>query len=147
MNTRAVMSEINEKLIQVDSTYLRIAKHFGLSYNALMMLYIIDETDEVTQKQVCDTLYLSKSSVHSMMRDLINHGYLVLEKGGNNKEKYMVFTDKGRKFMAQINHDTDQMEDAALQTLSEEEMARFLAYADRLAGKMKEETDKLYGKQ
>lgn len=82
-----------------------------------------------------------------MMRDLINHGYLVLKKGANNKEKYMVFTDKGRQFMAEINHDTDQMEDAALQTLSEEEMERFMAYANRLAEKMKEETDKLYGKQ
>lgn len=147
MNTRAVMNELNEKLMQVDSTYLRIAKHFGLSYNAPMMLYMIDDSDEVTQKQVCDTLYLSKSSVHSMMRDLMNHEYLVLKKGGNNKEKYMAFTDKGCKFMAQINHDTDQMEDAALQTLSEEEMMRFMQYANRLAEKMKEETDKLYGKQ
>jgi DNA-binding MarR family transcriptional regulator len=98
MNYRETMSRLNNALNNIDSAYAFIAKKHGLTFNALMMVCLIDESDNVTQKQICDALHLPKSTVHSILLDFIKLEYVTLVAGSNKKEKYVVFTEVGRRF-------------------------------------------------
>lgn len=139
------MTEITALLLQVDDSYLRIAKEHGLTYNGLMMMYMAEEHEQLTQKQVCDGLFLSKSSVHSILTSLMDKGLLTLSGGRNKKEKYIVMTDEGRKFMEPVDAETDRIENAGVRAVSEEDMNRFLKVSRAFANQMKEEANKVYG--
>lgn len=144
MKTREIMNRLNELLATVESAYMTIARENSLTYNALMLLLMLDETDRLTQKQVCDALYLPKSTVHSMLSDLTDRGYLLLVQGSNKKEKYIRPTGAGKKFIQKVSAETEKMESSTLESIPEEEASAFLKTAERLAQRLSEEAQKLY---
>ncbi len=147
MDTRSTMKRLNELLVMVESSYLAIARKHDLSYNALMMLLMVESYETLTQKQVCDALYLPKSSVHTMLKDLIDRGYLFLTEGGNKKEKYIVPTEAGKAFIQKVSGETETIENGALKSISERDMSRFLKTAEILADHMAAEAEIMYGRK
>lgn len=144
MNSREIMSQLSEMLNDIDAVYMQIAKRHGLSYNALMMFYMADDSDQLTQKQVCDALHLPKSSVHSILSDLIRKGYMELTEGGNHKEKYIAVTEDGKALMQKINADTDKIEGNTLTSIPESDLRHFMHTTKALTEKMTEEVRDLY---
>lgn len=102
MDERIIMSKLNRVLGTIHGSYAAIAQKYGLTYNALLLFYIIGENDNVTQKLICDSLCLSKSTIHSTLSDLLKRGYVMLMPGGNKKEKYIVLTEAGTLLAQQI---------------------------------------------
>lgn len=51
MNYRETMSRLNNALNHIDSAYVAIAKKHGLTFNGLMTVCLIAESDNVTQKK------------------------------------------------------------------------------------------------
>ncbi len=147
MDTRSTMKRLNELLVMVESSYLAIARKHDLSYNALMMLLMVESYETLTQKQVCDALYLPKSSVHTMLKDLIDREYLLLTEGGNKKEKYIVPTEAGKAFIQKVSCETETIENGALKSISERDMSKFLKIAEVLADHMVTETEIMYGRK
>lgn len=144
MDTRKTMDMLNGLLETVEACYMTIARKNNLTYNALMLLLMLDYYDNVTQKQVCDELYMPKSSVHSMLSDLIDREYLELTAGGNKKEKYIVPTAAGKAFIKKVVSETEQMENGTLQAVSEAEIVAFTETAKKLTTQMKTEAENLY---
>lgn len=144
MDTRKTMDTLNELLETVESCYMTIARENNLTYNALMLLLMVDWYDNLTQKQVCDALFLPKSSVHSMLSDLMSRGYLKLTAGGNKKEKYIVPTATGEAFVKKVVSETERMENGTLSSLSEAEISAFTETAKKLTEQMKKESAALY---
>jgi len=147
MNTRETMKALNELLVQVETSYLTIAKENGLTYNGLMMLLMVEYYEHLTQKQVCNALYLPKSSVHSLLADFIKRGYLTLIEGGNTKEKYIIPTPLGEKFIQKVSRETETIENGTIEVISAEEMSQFIRTAETLADRMTRETYKIYGRK
>ena len=133
MDYRKTMARLSNALNQVNTSYSIIAKQYGLTYNTLMALYMIEEGEGITQKNICDALYLSKSTVHSMLGDLIKKGYVLLGEGDNKKEKYILFTPEGNTFFAQIRKTTDSFEREVLEFIGEEGTMQLLQQAERTA--------------
>lgn len=144
MDTRKTMDMLNGLLETVEYCYMAIAKENDLTYNALMLLLMLYYYDNLTQKQVCDALFLPKSSVHSMLSDLIKREYLELMAGGNKKEKYIVPTAAGEALVKKVVLETKQMENGTLKSLSEAEITAFMETAKKLTAQMKEEAENLY---
>lgn len=90
MSPAETMKKLNALYERVDSVYRKIAEQNDLSYNELMMLYMVEEDSELTQKKVGDVLNLPKSSVHVILMKLIRQGLLELTTGSNKKEKVTV---------------------------------------------------------
>lgn len=103
MNYKETMSRLNKSLNNIDSAYAKIAKNHGLTFNSLMMLYLLEESKNITQKQICDTLHLPKSTVHSILSDFIKQQYVTLVAGSNKKEKFVIFTEEGRGFFLRFS--------------------------------------------
>ena len=144
MNPRETLKKLNSLYGAVDAVYLKIASENGLSYNGLMMLYMVEEDEKLTQRKVCDELHLPKSSVHSILSELVRKGLLELTEGGNRKEKYIAATREGQNFIQKISVETDRIEASALEAVSERELVRFLRTADALAGRMTKMAEEVY---
>ncbi len=136
MNAENIMTNLYGTLATIDYTYSRIAIENGLTFNTYLIMYMVEDEKPLTQKKVCDRLYLSKSTVHSMVLDLEKKGYITMTAGSNKKEKYIVFTPEGEKFMNKVNDETNRIEQETLRSFSEQEMETFLKTAEKLAQKM-----------
>lgn len=132
MNYRETMSRLNKAIITIDSAYAQIAKQHGLTFNALMMLCSIDETDNITQKQLCDALQLPKSTVHSILQDFIKKGYVALIAGSNKKEKCIAFTETGRQYFQDILIQTHSFENRILSALGVDTCSFLVETAEKL---------------
>lgn len=144
MDTRKIMNELNDLLLIVESCYMKIAKENNFTYNELMLLLMIDGYDNVTQKQVCETLFLPKSSVHCMLEKLINNDILILTKGSNNKEKYIIPTNNGINIINKVVKEVELMERNTINSISNDEIINFVTTTRKLTTKMKTEVGKLY---
>lgn len=71
-----------------------------------MMIYLMEEAEYITQKQICDGLHLPKSTVHSIVLEFINQGYVNLNAGSNKKEKHIVVTSVGKSYSEEICNET-----------------------------------------
>lgn len=120
MNYRETMSRLNAALKNIDLVYAIIAKRHRLTFNALMMFYLIDESENITQKQICDELYLPKSTVHSILLEFMKRGYVDLVEGRNKKEKFIEVTETGKQFFAKILAETQKVEKNVLDALGKE---------------------------
>lgn len=145
MHDRETMSRLNAALTNIDSAYAIIAKKHGLTFNALMMIYLMNEEERITQKQVCDALFLPKSTVHSILREFIKQGYATLEARDNKKEKHIVATVKGKQFISKICEETNRMERNVLQALGGDACAFLVETAEMLGILMKKELETTYG--
>lgn len=132
MNNRDTMSRLNAALSKIDYAYALIAKKHGLSFNALMMVCLIEESESVTQKQLCDALHLPKSTVHSILLDFIAQDYVVLSPGNNKKEKFVRFTPAGAEAFRVILTEMERFEDNILAALGDETCASLVKTAESL---------------
>ena len=139
MNYKETMSRLNKSLNNIDSAYAKIAKNHGLTFNSLMMLYLLEESKNITQKQICDTLHLPKSTVHSILSDFIKQQYVTLVAGSNKKEKFVVFTEAGRGFFSKIFEETERFEKKVLSSLGEDTCLFLIETAEKLSGIIKDE--------
>lgn len=139
MNYRETMLRLNNALNNIDSAYAVIAKKHGLTFNALMMVCLIDESDNVTQKQICDVLHLPKSTVHSILLDFMKQNYVMLIEGSNEKEKFVVFTELGCQCFSKIIEETWAFEDRILSALGDDACGFLVETAEKLGDIIKEE--------
>lgn len=130
------MTELSEALIRVNAAYAVIAQKHSLSYNALMVFYIVDECENSTQKDICDKLFLSKSTVNGILNDLKQKEYVELIQGRNKKEKNIVFTEKGKKKNTEIQSDTEHFESEILSWYGVDNTTYFLKQAKLLSKRM-----------
>ncbi|MBU5894807.1 MarR family transcriptional regulator, partial [Vibrio cholerae O1] len=70
MKHREIMTQFSTALGKLDMAYALVAQEYNLTFNGLMTLYIIDESDTVTQKEISEILFLPKSTVHSLLSKL-----------------------------------------------------------------------------
>lgn len=143
MDYRKIMSRFSNAQTQVNASYEIIARKFDLTYNALMILYIIDEDKNITQKNISDMLYLSKSTVHSILLSLRKKNYVVLSEGDNKKEKFILLTQQGELFFSTIRKETEIFEKAVLDFIGEENVLLFLEQSERISNYMITEANKI----
>lgn len=112
------LEQINAVYNKTNAAYGKWAKRYGLSYNSLMILYIMEGKDSCTQKYICEELLLPKSTVHSILLDFIQKGYMELEASPDNKkEKIVILTDSGKEFSNSILSRLHAMEIRAMENL------------------------------
>ncbi len=139
MNYRETMSRLNHSLNLIDSAYVVIAKKYNLTFNALMTICLIDESESITQKQICDKLHLPKSTVHSILSDFIKQEYISLVAGTNKKEKLVTFTKQGVQYFETILQETQLFEDKILATLGNDTCLFLVETAEKLGAIIQEE--------
>ena len=95
MDYTELIRKINKSQALLDSIYEEVAEEYGMTFNALMVIYIMAEENDVTQKVICDELYLPKSTVHSIVNDFMKKELLGFSDKKIGKKKVLTLTPEG----------------------------------------------------
>ena len=98
----------------------------------------------MSQKQLCDELYLSKQTVNSALKNLEGAGYLRLESPPDNrKSKEIRLTPSGEELMRRTVDPVFAMEERAFRRLTVEEQEAILRLGRRNLDLLREEAERL----
>ena len=100
---REQIKEVYSAMSKITGLYGIWAKEHGLSYNALLVLYTMEEISNCTQKQICDRWLIPKQTVNTILADFKDQGYVEFEIDRINKrEKIVRFTELGQQYATTI---------------------------------------------
>jgi Transcriptional regulators len=131
---------------ETDELYHSLARRCGFSDCALWILYIVRESGEArTQRDICGTLFMSKQTVNSALKNLEKSGYIELAPcGGDKRNKRILLTDAGRRFAESSVDRIMAMEQRAFAHFSEEERGAFLLLFRKYAERLRQEAEALF---
>lgn len=129
MELREQIKQVNTALSQTLDLYRLWAKKYNLSYNALLILYTLNDYGVCTQKQICEWWALPKQTVHGSLLAFEKKGYLkVVMNTENKRERLISFTKEGIRFSQSVLSELHQMEEHAMQQLGKEHRQQLVDY-------------------
>ena len=121
MEIREQIKLVNTALSKTLDLYRIWAKMHDLNYNALVVLYSLDDYKTCTQKQICQWWALPKQTVHGILLDFEKKGYITISANEENKRERLVsFTKSGERYAASILEPLHKMEENAMKKLGGE---------------------------
>ena len=118
------------------------AKKHQLNYNALVILYTLNDYKKCTQKQICEWWALPKQTVHGILLDFEKKGYITITASTKNKrERLIAFTENGEIFASSILNRLYQMEENAMHKLGEEKRKQLIESNTKYYELLKEEIE------
>ena len=103
MNSRMFFYEFGKCLYGVDGFYAEYAKKFDVKENLLWILYALNDGKQHSQKEICDSWDLPRSTVNTIMKELENGGYVSLSQiKGEKRELSVSLTDNGQKYAEEL---------------------------------------------
>ena len=139
-----IKSQIDEYfkyLREWDSVYETYARSVGLSYTGLLVLCAIHETDNCTQKILCDRCMLPKQTVNAIVTAFYKKGWVRLEELAHDRRtKVIRFTDDGAKQADEIIENIRQCEFKAMLELTDREREALLSATRRCSACFKKAT-------
>lgn len=142
MEAREEIKLINIALSGTLDLYRIWAKKHQLNYNALVILYTLDDYKTCTQKQICDWWALPKQTVHGILLDFEKKGYITITSNDKNKrERLIAFTEKGKLFAASVLEKLYEMEENAMQKMSYDQRNQLVTCSTKYYELLKEEIE------
>lgn len=142
MEIREEIKLVNIALSKTLDLYRIWARKHQLNYNALLILYTLDDYKTCTQKQICDWWALPKQTVHGILLDFEKKGYITSSANTENKrERLITFTGEGRLFADSVLGQLHRMEEAAMEKLGSEQRRQLIAGNTKYYELLKEEIE------
>lgn len=142
MEIRNQIKQVNIALSGTLDLYRLWAKKHDLNYNALVILYTLDEYKTCTQKQICQWWALPKQTVHGILVDFEAKGYITIGANIKNKRERLVsFTETGKIFALSVLSNLHQMEEKAMEKLGEEKRKQLVMTNSEYYQLLKEEIE------
>lgn len=142
MQIREQIKLVNIALSGTLDLYRIWAKKHQLNYNALVILYTLNDYKKCTQKQICEWWALPKQTVHGILLDFEKKGYITITASTKNKrERLIAFTENGEIFVSSILNRLYQMEENAMHKLGEEKRKQLIESNTKYYELLKEEIE------
>lgn len=142
MQIREQIKLVNIALSGTLDLYRIWAKKHQLNYNALVILYTLNDYEKCTQKQICEWWALPKQTVHGILLDFEKKGYITITASTKNKrERLIAFTENGEIFASSILNRLYQMEENAMHKLGEEKRKQLIESNTKYYELLKEEIE------
>jgi len=98
-----------------------------------LLFKLIKKGDGITQKEICEMLYISKSTTSKIIKRLVEKGYLRKEKDPEDKRASRIFlTDKKDKIEDLIKEIDQKAENKMLEGFDTEEREELRGYLERI---------------
>ena len=142
MQIREQIKLVNIALSGTLDLYRIWDKKHQLNYNALVILYTLNDYKKCTQKQICEWWALPKQTVHGILLDFEKKGYITITASTKNKrERLIAFTENGEIFASSILNRLYQMEENAMHKLGEEKRKQLIESNTKYYELLKEEIE------
>lgn len=140
MEIREQIKLVNTALSGTLDLYRIWAKRHNLNYNALVILYTLDDYKVCTQKQICEWWALPKQTVHGILLEFEKKEYItMIENAENKRERLISFTKQGEVYASSILKKLHKMEEMAMEKLGDEQRNLLIACNNNYYELLKEE--------
>ncbi len=120
--------------------YEDYARKAGISYNALYILNAIQQTENCTQKQICEKTLLPKQTVNNVVTGFFKNGYIELrELPENRRVKTIHLTEEGRQYADTLIPHIHRADRLAMEALTEEQQDTLLSLIHLYAAAFRKE--------
>lgn len=112
----------------ISDIYDKLAKSQGITINTWYVLYVIDQyPSSCTLKFICEKLLLPKQTVHNILTNLSDRGYLERQLHADDKRnKLITFTPSGQVYADNILSMFYTLEEQAFINMGSENRDKFL---------------------
>ena len=139
MDVQAEIQAYSAYLHEWNASYEEYAKAVGLSFTSLSILSAIYDTENSTQKRLCEQCFLPKQTVNAVVTFFYKKGWIRLEElPEDRRNKTIHFTESGRVEAERILKKVHESERQAMGRLSEEERRVLLSATARYVTGCKE---------
>lgn len=116
-----------------NAIYESWAKERGLSYyELLVLLSLVEEGDGTTSRDLCEHWVLPKQTVHSILRNLIQRSWVVMDADGRDRRsKRIQLTEMGRKRGEEISQALLEREAVVWAAMGESDGRALVELTDR----------------
>lgn len=124
-----MFAKFHKHWAEINAAYERYARTLGISYSALQALCEIYNSEyPVTQRMICETAHLPKTTVHAIVAGFVKQGYVELqEMADDRRQKCIRLTDEGRTYAEPIMKHMSRSEMQAFEMLDETTMQIMIA--------------------
>lgn len=134
-----LMRRLNSDTSKMDWLYYLWGKNTGISENMLMLMYALNDDKIHTQKQISEQYSIPKTTINTIVKDLIEKGLIVFESGENLKEKNIKLTKAGKVYAKNILGELEEIEQKAMQKTLEKYSINFIEAFEYLLENMENE--------
>lgn len=130
-------------MVATDRLYAELSKESGISSTQMMILYYLEYNKEVSQKNLCIDLYLSKQTINSILGQWKEEGIVTLcFADGNQKNKIITLTERGQAYLKKSLFHLHEVEKKVMMRMGEQRIKEMME-GNRLYLKyLKEEVEK-----
>lgn len=124
----------------LSTIYEDYARKCGISYNSLYILNAVHETENCTQKQICERTLLPKQTVNNVITSFLKSGYIELrELPENRRIKTIHLTEKGNEYADSLMPHISEANETAMESLTEEQQDTLLDLINRYVSAFRKE--------
>lgn len=124
---------------KMDGLYYLWGKKTGISENMLTLMYALNDGEVHTQKQICEQFSIPKTTINTIVKELIEKGLIIFENGENLKEKNLALTKKGKAYAEEITGELKDIEKIAMEKTLEKYSIKFIEAFEYLLESMENE--------
>ena len=128
MDSKKFFYQLGKSLYRIDGFYAEYAKRCNVKENLLWILYALNDDEQHSQKEICDSWDLPRSTVNTIMKELETGGYIAFSQiKGEKRELKVSLTDAGRRYAEELLADLYRIEKRVFDTLTEYDLPSELA--------------------
>ncbi len=111
-------------------------KKLGLSPSHAMLIYVVNQTDAIQQKELGERLYLTPSTITRFIEKLEYKGLVIKRSEGKNV--YVSTTEQGKALQVEIIEAWNKLHTLYEDILTDEETKQFISISNKLLKKLGE---------
>ena len=100
---------------RIDGAYYLLSRKLGVKENILTLLYALDDEETHSQKRICEDWLFPKTTINTIIRELVQAGYVTLCREENGREKRIALTQAGKDYASKMLKGVYQAEQAAME--------------------------------
>lgn len=139
------LAEYNQLYKEMDEIYHLYAKKHGVSDTTLWLMYSLYLNDaENTQSEICSAWHYPPQTINSALKRMEKQGLILLDAvPGNQKNKLIKLSEKGREMIEKAIAPLVEAEQKAFQGLKPKEKAALFALTRKYTQLLRSQMDKI----
>ena len=111
--------------------YYEIAKEMGIKENTLLLLDILSDQKQHSQKQICEDWHIHNTTLNTIIKQCVSAGYIILLPQKQSKEKLISLTDSGQVFADKVTRKMKKAVQHAMEKIQNEFSTDFIAIFEK----------------
>lgn len=105
---------------------MKLQKKMGIKENTLLLLDILSDKKQHSQKQICDDWHIPRTTLNTIIKECVKSGYIVLLTQSSSKEKLISLTESGQFFTDKVTHTMKEAVQRSMEKVQKEYSTDFI---------------------